>query len=259
MTATGPALIALDFDGVIADALEECALVTWFGVRDFDRTLGGARQLRGVPQEFIERFAGVRDYSRLLDHFVVAHLPSAGAVSSQRDFDRLFAELSSEFVRAFTEKATATREWLRTREPDFWLDLHTLHPGIGELLRRFDGAAVVVTAKDAESVRAILARHGLDGTVAEIIGECGHKAEAVREVAGRWEILPRDIVFIDDNLTNALRVAETGADSRWAQWGYQTPEHRAEAARRSPAPLRLDELASLAPRVPPVRRPARAG
>lgn len=242
-----PSVLALDFDGVICDALEECALVTWLGIHPHDTSIAGPAQLAAVPQDFLDRFAKVRDYSRLLDHFVVAHLPEAAAIGSQADFDRLFEALDPAYVRKFTQTATAARDWFRTQESDFWLDLHTLYPGLDALLRRFDGSVVVVTAKDADSVRAILGRHGLGDTVAEIFGETGAKAEAVLDVSARWEVPTERITFIDDNLTNAVRVAATGARSRWAQWGYQTPEHRAEAERLALTPLELDEVGSIRP------------
>ncbi|MER8042200.1 HAD family hydrolase [Streptomyces sp. NPDC094032] len=247
-----PAVLALDFDGVIADALEECALVTWLGIHPYDTSIPGPTQLAAVPPEFLERFRRIRDYSRLLDHFVVAHLPEAATVASQADFDRLYEALDPSYVRKFTQTATAARDRLRTQESDFWLDLHTLYPGIDALLRRFGGSVVVVTAKDADSVRAILGRHGLGDTVAEIFGETGAKAEAVQDVSTRWGVPLDRFTFIDDNLTNAVRVGATGAHSRWAQWGYQTPEHRAEAARLAVVPLELAEVASLTPAAPAV-------
>lgn len=245
-----PAILALDFDGVVCDALEECALVTWLGIHPYDTSVPGPAQLAAIPAEFLERFRKVRDYSRLLDHFVVAHLPEAASIASQADFDRLFEALDPSYVQKFTAKATAARDRFRTLEDDFWLDLHTLYPGIPALLRRFAGSIVVVTAKDAASVRAILGRHGLGDTVAEIFGETGAKAEAVQDVCGRWGVPPERVTFIDDNLTNAIRVGAIGARSRWAQWGYQTPEHRAEAARLGVSPLGLDEIDGLHPAAP---------
>ncbi|MFC6066171.1 HAD family hydrolase [Streptomyces ochraceiscleroticus] len=239
--------LAIDFDGVIADGLEECALVTWLGVRGLDTSVPGAEQLKRVPGEFIERFRHIRNYSRLLEHFVVAHLPMAATVDSQAEFDVLLSGLEPEYVRDFTARATAAREWLRTSEPDFWLDLHTLYPGMADLLHRYSGSVVVVTAKDEGSVRAILVRHGLKHSVREVFGECGRKAEAVLDVSARWGVPVEHITFIDDNLTNVRKVAETGARARWALWGYGTPEHRAEAERFAVAALDLSEVVRLAP------------
>ncbi|ARQ67546.1 HAD family hydrolase [Streptomyces marincola] len=244
-------VLALDFDGVIADALDECALVTLLGARPLDRSVPGREQIASMRAReggaYLARFRHVRDYSRLLDHFVVAHLPEGGRVADQAAFDALFRTLPAGHVRDFTARATAAREWFRTREPAFWLDLHTLYPGVPELLRRHRGSVVVVTAKDEGSVRAILRRHGLEDTVREVFGECARKADAVRDVAGRWGVSPADVTFVDDNLANVRAVAATGADARWARWGYQTPEHRAEAERYAVPSLELADLAALAP------------
>ncbi|GGL80473.1 hypothetical protein GCM10010129_25110 [Streptomyces fumigatiscleroticus] len=245
MTRTGDVL-AVDFDGVVADALQECALVTWLGGRGPHASVPGAEQLQRLPEEFVQRFRHIRNYARVLDHFVVAHLPGADAVDSQTAFDTLFSGLEPEYVRAFAEAAGAARERLRTGEPDFWLGLHTLYPGMADLLRRFSGRVVVVTAKDEDSVRAILARHGLGHTVREVFGECGDKAGAVLDVSARWDVPVGNITFIDDNLANVRKVAETGARARWALWGYATPEHRAEADRCAVPALHLSEVCRLA-------------
>ncbi|MEV0601770.1 HAD family hydrolase [Streptomyces sp. NPDC050315] len=240
-------VLAVDFDGVVADAPAECALVTWLGVRGLDTSVTGAEQLRRVPGDFVERFRHIRNYSRLLDHFMVAHLPTAAAVGSQAEFDALFSGLAPERVREFTHQAGAAREWLRTEEPDFWLDLHTLYPGMADLLRRYSGSVVVITAKDEGAVRAVLARQGLEDTVREVFGECGRKAEALLDVSARWAVPVEHITFIDDNLANVRRAIETGARARWARWGYATPEHRAEAERFAVTALDLSEVAHLAP------------
>lgn len=240
-------VLAIDFDGVVADALQECALVTWIGGRGPVPGLSGAEQLERVPDAFVERFRRIRNHARSLDHFVVAHEPAADTVDSQAAFDALFSGLEPEYVRTFTSAATAARERLRTGEPDFWLGLHTLYPGMAGLLRRHNGRVVVVTAKDEASVRAILARHGLEHTVREVLGECGDKAAAILGVSARWGVPAGDITFLDDNLTHVRRVAATGARARWALWGYATPEHRAEAERYAVPALHLSEVPHLAP------------
>ncbi|GCD48356.1 HAD family hydrolase [Streptomyces paromomycinus] len=241
-TRTG--LLALDFDGVICDALDECALVTWLGERPHDRTVTGPGQLERLPGAFTERFRTVRDYSRLLDHFLVAHLPEADSITSQSDFDQLFSSLPRERVERFTTAASAAREWFRAAEPDFWLGLHTLYPGVPELLRHA-GTVVIVTAKDEPSVRSILRRHGLEQTVAEVFGECRHKAAAIQEACARRGLPLDAVTFVDDNLSNVRKVAAMGVRARWAQWGYQTPEHRAEAARHGIEGLELGGIDAL--------------
>jgi phosphoglycolate phosphatase-like HAD superfamily hydrolase len=240
-----PTLI-LDFDGVVCDALEECALVTWLGMRPPAPRMAVSTYLTAMPRAFVERFRKVRDYARLLDHFLVAHRPAAANIHTKNDFEALFGALGMGYVADFVATASAVRERCRTEEPEFWLDLHTLYPGIPDLLRRHAGAVCVVTAKDEESVWTILDRHGLAPTVAEVIGECGQKADAVRDLCARHGTTPDVTTFIDDNLTNVQQVARTGARAYWAMWGYHTPDDLADADRIGVRKLELAAVPSFA-------------
>jgi len=165
-----PRLI-VDFDGVVVDALEECALVTWLGVHPPVASAPVSAHLPAIPPGFLRRFARVRDFSRTLDHFLVAHRAAADRVSAQAEFDRIYSALAPTTVRSFVAGASAARQRCRVEEAPFWLDLHTLYPGVAGLLERHAGAVAVITAKDAESVWTILRRRGLDHTVVEVIGE----------------------------------------------------------------------------------------
>ena len=239
------AVLILDFDGVVCDALDECALVTWLGKPGNEPEATGQASLKRLPPEFRSVFRHVRDYARLLDHFMVAHLPGASTVRSQAEFDALFASIPADEVATFVRRASAARDLLRERDAQFWLGMHTLYPGIAELLVRHAGRTAIVTAKDTLSVRAILDFHGLGHTVAAVVGECSDKVGAVRELCEQAGIPPSAAVFIDDNLTNVRRVAATGARSLWARWGYGTPEHAAEAAALRIPEIRLADLASV--------------
>jgi phosphoglycolate phosphatase-like HAD superfamily hydrolase len=240
-----PKLI-LDFDGVVCDALEECALVTWLGVHQPQPGTPISAYLEAMPRGFLERFRTVRDYSRLLAHFVVAHRAAAGSIRAKADFDRLFEVIPADYIVRFSVAASAARQRCRDEESDLWLDLHTLYDEIPDLLHRHAGEVAIVTAKDEESVWAILNRHGLAHTVVEVIGECGRKAEAVVDLCARHGSDPRSTTFIDDNLANVVGVASTGARTLWATWGYATPEDQAEATERGVPRLALESLPALA-------------
>lgn len=239
-------ILMLDFDGVICDALRECALVTWLGLRPPERTAAVSSYLPAMPREFLRRFQQVRDYARVLDHFVVAHRARAAAIGSRADFEALFGTLHAGFVARFTAAASAARGRCRQEEPEFWLDLHTIYPGVADLLRRHAGGVAVVTAKDEASVRTILDRHGLGATVAEVVGECADKAAAIRALCRQHRMDTSEVLFVDDNLVNVRRVAAVGARTRWATWGYHTPEDLAEAARHGVTGLQLAQVPALA-------------
>jgi phosphoglycolate phosphatase-like HAD superfamily hydrolase len=241
---SAPRLI-VDFDGVVCDALVECALVTWLGLYPPSPKTPVSAYLPAMPDGFRSRFAKVRDYSRTLHHFVVAHRAAAGNVTSQAEFDRIYGALTPATVASFVAAATAARQRCRVEESAFWLDLHTLYPGIREVLERHAGTIAVITAKDAESVWTILRRQGLSDAVGHVIGECARKADAVRELCGRYRVRSSEVTFIDDNLTNVQHVASTGAQVYWATWGYHTPEDIAAARRLRVHRLSLADLNQL--------------
>ena len=217
-----PRLI-LDLDGVIVDALAECALVTWLGA--YPAQPGRPISAQPPPPGFTRHFAAVRAYARTLGHFLVTHRSEPGGIAGRADFDRAFAAIPEADVAAFVAAATAVRERCRTEEPGWWLGRHTLYPGLAALIRRHAGTVAVITAKDAGSAWAILRHHGLADAVTEVVGDCGRKDLAVAALCPD----PAAVTFIDDSLANVAQVAATGADARWATWGYHTPEDAAAA------------------------------
>jgi HAD superfamily hydrolase (TIGR01509 family) len=241
-------LLVLDFDGVIADAFTECALVTYYA--DHDPGQIAAKPIReladALPRSFLDRFRTVRRYARLLDDFMVARSPAAEAIRTSDDYEALLSRIPPKKLSALTAGATAVRTALRQAQPDTWLDMHTLYPGIHELLHRHRGRGTsIVTAKDAASVWEILAHYRLENTVVEVIGECSDKRTAVLRLAANDGLPAEAVTFIDDHITNALAVRDTGARSLWAWWGYHTEDHIERAIARRQRRVYLPELATL--------------
>jgi phosphoglycolate phosphatase-like HAD superfamily hydrolase len=218
-----PSLV-LDLDGVVVDALLECALVAWLGVHPArpDRPISAQRP----PPEFISGFAAIRPYARTLGHFLVAHRSRPGEITSRAAFERKVTETAEEETAAFVAAATAARDRCRREENAWWLRNHTLYPGLAALLLRHTGRVAVITAKDTGSAWAILRHHGLAGAVTEVVGGCARKDLALTRMCPE----PSAVTFVDDSLANVVQVAATGADARWATWGYHTPEDEAVAA-----------------------------
>ncbi|TDC72165.1 HAD family hydrolase [Streptomyces hainanensis] len=241
-------MLVLDFDGVIADAFTECALVTYYADHDPERV--AAKPIReladAVPAGFLDRFRVVRGYARLLGDFMVARAPAAEGIGTVADYGALLSGIPPKQLAALTAGATAVRGALRGAQRGAWLDMHTLYPGVHELLHRHRGRGTsIVTAKDADSVWEILGHYGLENTVVEVIGECSDKRTAVLDLAGGDGLPARAVTFIDDHITNALAVRDTGATSLWAWWGYHTDEHIERAIARRQRRIYLPELATL--------------
>ena len=67
-------VIALDFDGVICDGLDECLLVSWLSFADRVQPSDGIPLLDTIPSSFKDRFARCRNFVRHSGHFIIPFL-----------------------------------------------------------------------------------------------------------------------------------------------------------------------------------------
>ncbi|MFF4160081.1 HAD family hydrolase [Streptomyces sp. NPDC001678] len=240
-------MLILDFDGVVCDAFEECAVVTRHAGDSAAATAAKspAELAAGLAPAFLDRFRAVRRHSRLLDHFMVALDPRSERLGDQEEFTALFDDIPADRRERLVAGATALRAELRRRHRAEWLGMHRLYPGIRGLLERHAGRVGIVTAKDETSVREILAHHGLGHTVVSVVGECSDKRTAVLELVAEDGLRPEHATFVDDNLRNALQVRDTGARALWAYWGYHTADDVGKSLRRRVSRIYLPELAGL--------------
>lgn len=236
-------MLALDFDGVIADALLEGAAVTWFardGVPSLHPPISEA--VTQIPADFVAVFAQVRAYSRTLDDFMLAHLlyPASGPIDRQR-----FAEVKAEADPKTIAERVAAAEKVRAswRENGFpeWVAQHTVHAQMAELIRQTDDEIIIVSAKDAASIAAILAHHGLLQHIVHIEGDC-HDKRAVLGARLKDGVGRNELIFVDDSIANILAVADLPLRALWADWGYHGHEDMALAREKGLVPLGLDDL-----------------
>jgi len=242
-------VLALDFDGVVCDALGECAAVTWYAANaGANVPPGPAAAVRRVPAAFLATFASARAYSRTLADFMVANAVRSGVTLDRVTFERWRAEVGPGRLAAQARRGETIRaEWRRTY-PKEWIGLHKVQAQVASLVRAVDEPLAIVSAKDAESIREILAAAGLDQCVSRIVGSCQDKPAVLAELVAdaQRQSGARRVLFIDDNLENALAAARMpGIESHWAHWGYHGPEDDRAAAKAGMPPLLLDQVGDL--------------
>jgi len=253
-------VLALDFDGVMCDALAECAAVTWHAgsgphIADVPRV---GRAVAEVPPAFLTTFASVRPYCRTLEDFMVTNAVPAGRKVDRVVFEQYRDQLGRARLAAQAEFGEQLRARWRTNEFQEWVALHTVYPGISELIHSSQQPVAIVSAKDAESIWAILEHHGLAEHVHTVVGSCTDKRPALTALPDRSG---EPVTFVDDNLANAIAAdALPRVQAWWATWGYHSPEDMAAAARQGIRTISLDRLAELQPLAAPSLpvRPERA-
>jgi phosphoglycolate phosphatase-like HAD superfamily hydrolase len=238
-------IFALDFDGVIADGLNECILVTWNGYYDKQLDDFSAEGLAEVPDWFIERFTHCRKFAKHLGHFAVAIFDRDTPIRTQMDYERLYLSLDPLEVESFVARVNEYRANARTHQESLWLDQHTLYPNIQSFLRGLDVPLYIVSAKDRDSIIKILARAGIEIAPHQVFGEQRNKPVALKAIQQYESVRPEEIFFLDDNISNVIDVQQAGYGAYWALWGYRADHHLELARQHQVATLSLEQLSEL--------------
>lgn len=244
---TPPALLALDFDGVVCDGRPEYFETAWQAyAAAWPAPLTTTR-----PAAVAARFSDLRPLIEsgwempLLVHALLAGVDGP-ALADRRAWLATAPGLMREAgVGAETLGRALNRvrdDWF-ARDPGSWLAHHRFYPGVAaQLAALLDGPTrvVVVTTKAERFVRQLLAGEDRRLSAVTVIGrEPGKpvpKPDILRrladaqglgaDAAGTW--------FVEDMLetleTTAARADLAGARLFLAGWGYNTPADRAHVA-----------------------------
>jgi len=231
-----PAILALDFDGVLCDGMREYFAASW----------RAWRRLRPAvepdpPPGLFESFARVRPVVESGWEMPLVIMGLLAGVAETELLERwrpgpLLAELglAREEVAAAVDRVRD--EWIAHDEAD-WLDHHHFYPGIVEKIRSLVGGPtrpVIVTTKEGRFARRILARHGLELGDRDVYGKEARrpKPAILRELA---DATLGTLWFVEDRLEALVAVKRVpeldGVALFLAGWGYNTASDR-EAARR---------------------------
>ncbi len=223
-----PTLLALDFDGVICESVDECHLTALNAYR----RLAGERELvtdfAALEPQAVERFRQLRPLARNAPEFwAVVHFTyhQPGAVDVERFYDMVQAESAQ--LATFETHFFQVRGELRANDPTGWLNLNRMYPqfrtGWEQIKDR--QPVFIITTKDRESIRLFNRAWSLGIPDSHLwTKERGtDKAVALTTLAGETGCRPADFLFVDDHIYHAQRVAATGARCFLALWSHPTP------------------------------------
>jgi phosphoglycolate phosphatase-like HAD superfamily hydrolase len=168
----------------------------------------------------------------------------AGWVEARDAYLRATRLEQAEVARAFDEGRV---RWIE-RDPQSWLALHRLYPGIAAWLRRLLTAGqpvVVLSTKGKEFLDAILAAHDIRFPPGRVIGKAEPrraKWEVLRELAAQDGVPPGGLWFVEDRLPTLLELRRRAPDLAaaglfLADWGYVFPDRDPAAARAAGIPV----------------------
>lgn len=244
--------LVLDFDGVIFDSAREGLLVslrTYLSLDPGSALAAEAPALESALGDLGTSFLAVprlAAYMALMalgnraeDYGVTwAILDRRHPVSDQEGYDTFYAGTRPAWRQAFHRRFYEVRHEMARDHTDEWLRLHRPYPHLVELLRRRAGQVpfALATAKDRQSVRALLEAHGLGSLFApELVldKETGVSKRAHLQILeARLGVPASELTFVDDKLNHLEAVAPLGVRGVLAAWGYNGPREQAQARAR---------------------------
>jgi phosphoglycolate phosphatase-like HAD superfamily hydrolase len=244
---TAPAILALDFDGVVCDGRPEYFETAWQAyVAAWPGPLTTAR-----PAAIAERFSALRPLIESgweMPLLVHALLVGVGE-DALKDRHAWLATAPGLTKAAGVDAETLGRalnrvrdDWF-ARDPAGWLAHHRFYPGVAERMASLLGGptrVVIVTTKTERFARQLLVQADARLAAVSVIGrEPGKpvpKPDILRRLADERGLGPAaaGAWFVEDMLetleSTARRADLAGARLFLADWGYNTPADRARAA-----------------------------
>jgi phosphoglycolate phosphatase-like HAD superfamily hydrolase len=249
-----PGLLALDFDGVVCDGIDEMVESSW-------RTLAEITN-REIPEtrraELHTRFAALRPaiesgWEMVVLLGVLSEKPAADDVNL-RD-GRQWAEVRDAYLKAhaLTHAPIATAfdavrvRWME-KDARGWLERHRFYDGIAAWLTRLVAErqpVYVISTKSKSFLDALLAWQKVPLPTERVIGRAEPKREkwdVLRGLAASHGLRTDDVWFVEDRLATLLdlrRHAQDFANARLflANWGYVFRDRDPDAARAAGIPV----------------------
>lgn len=218
-------IVALDFDGVICNSIDECMITACNSYHMFQGSSTWVDDVSELEQRFKDRFRKLRYLVKpakeywLLVNWIYTHLEDL----KQSEFNVLKNDYKKKMEKyePFFFKA---RHLLRLKDEEKWLRFHSLFPEFtaGWNVVRNYCDVFIVTTKDKLSVQYLIQMWKLAIDSEHILAkECGlSKASLIEQIAKQRNYKIKNIFFIDDHLDYLIEVLKVGARCFWASWGY---------------------------------------
>ena len=228
--------LILDFDGVIADTMDEDMLCVYSILREtpYLEDMGEVR-----PRDFRDSEAASQERLRMLwkvrpdIRLVEDYLAYLRAWHQGLEVDRVRPSkiLSRDDIQWFRQEFYRVRQGFKEIDYPSWMGLHRIYDGIVGVVDRAGAEGIpftIATARGRESTVEILRHAGLLSRVAAMRTreDAGDKGAMVSSILD--EIGVSSGVFVDDSLKNLLDVGP-GAGILMSGWGYVSDHERAAA------------------------------
>jgi len=216
--------LGLDFDGVVANSVEECLIVANNAYTEYS---GGDKtyNLSELNPALIAEFTRLRNFIRSGADFVyiIKSMSEKMIIGNQQEFDDYttrYKELRADFFDLFYRE----REHFSTSMPDIWIKLNPLYEGMRGFLENcpYKDRLFIITTKKIFFVKKILFYNSIQLNQNNLFtaNEKKTKRDIILRLVQKYSIYPHQFWFIDDQIDTLLKVKDTRIRCLLAEWGY---------------------------------------
>jgi len=224
-------LVAFDFDGVIAETINE-----WYflGLKAFNRIGSNLQSSREAEEQFRQARSFLKNAE---DCYFVFKSIKEGSVDfctmTQKRFNQLAQPFFEKGGKAIAKDIDTLRAELRKKDEENWLKLFSVFPEMISVFKKVKDKleVVIATTRDRASVSAILKTQGILINDPRIISRefSIDKREQMKFITREYAVSFEEIFFIDDILEHLKLVGSLGVNVVLASWGYSNEQQLSEA------------------------------
>jgi phosphoglycolate phosphatase-like HAD superfamily hydrolase len=238
-----PAILALDFDGVICDGSQEYFQTTKQTYYQIWHS-----QTQSISDDLAPTFYRLRPVIETGWEMPILLRAIILEISEQEIFKNWskIAQKIIETEKLNPKEISTTLDRLRDKwiasDLESWLALHRFYPGVIEKIKQVLNSAIafyIVTTKESRFVRQLLQQQGISLSETAIFGKefKRPKYETIRELLLVNSVDPAQLWFVEDRL-EALDLIVRQPDLQTvklylANWGYNTQQTRDSLSDRS--------------------------
>ena len=216
--------LALDFDGVVVNSVEECLVVAYNAFAEYfhGRKVNSVNE---VEPETVLTFKQLRNFIRSGADFVyiILAISENMNINNQQEFDD-FTNKYEDLRNTFFDLFYLERESFFTQKPESWIKLNPLYDGLNEFLSSYPykERLYIITTKKIFFVKKILSFYGIQLIKNNLFtaDDKKNKKDIIQELLSNHKISPQRFWFVDDQIDTLLKVKDSFIHCFLAEWGY---------------------------------------
>ena len=222
-------LLAMDFDGVIADSISECAVAGYNGYKAYCGNNFRIKTPEEINTDQLNKFRIMRPYIRSGEDYIYLFqaLNESVNIDSQEGFDE-FQMVYIDRKETYYQLFYSARQTLITSNRDNWIALNPLYNGMGEFLQSIQNKIHIVSTKASKYIIEILNSNDIEFNPKQVheASRGLSKTDIIIKLMHEYNLSPSNMVFIDDHLDTLHQVESVNVRCMLAGWGYNTDKQR---------------------------------